>query len=120
MTEREYDGDMKHNELTVIPVERIESKIFYICRRKVMFDRDLADLYGVTTGNLNLAVRRNKERFPDEDFMFQLTAKEFEAFRSLILQNAISNRGGIRKLPYAFTEQGVAMLSSVLKSKRAI
>jgi ORF6N domain len=120
MTESEYDGDMKHNELTVIPVERIESKIFYIRGRKVMFDRDLADLYGVTTGNLNLAVRRNKERFPDEDFMFQLTAKEFEAFRSLILQNAISNCGGIRKLPYAFTEQGVAMLSSVLKSKRAI
>jgi phage regulator Rha-like protein len=111
---------MKHNELTVIPVERIESKIFYIRGRKVMFDRDLADLYGVTTGNLNLAVRRNKERFPDDDFMFQLTAKEFEAFRSLILQNAISKRGGIRKLSHAFTEQGVAMLSSVLRSKRAI
>jgi hypothetical protein len=111
---------MKHIEVTLIPVERIESKIYFIRGKKVMFDRDLADLYGVSTGNLNLAVRRNRERFPDDDFMFQLTVREFETFKSLILQNAISKRGGIRKPPYAFTEQGVAMLSSVLKSKRAI
>jgi hypothetical protein len=104
----------------IIPSERIESKIYLIRGKKVLLDRDLAALYGVTTGNFNLAVRRNNERFPDDDFMFQLTDKEFEAFKSLILQNAISKRGGTRKLPYVFTEQGVAMLSSVLNSKRAI
>jgi len=85
-----------------------------------MLDRDLAELYGVSTKRLNEQVKRNKERFP-EDFMFQLTKKEF-----LMLQNeasasrsqfATSKRGGRRYLPYAFTEQGVAMLSSVLNSK---
>ncbi|MFH0774752.1 MAG: ORF6N domain-containing protein [bacterium] len=84
-----------------------------------MLDRDLAELYGVTTGNLNKAVRRNLERFP-EDFMLQLTKEEFDA---LIFHFGISKtegRGGRRYLPYAFTEQGVAMLSSVLNSKRAI
>lgn len=76
-----------------------------------MLDANLAELYGVTTGNLNLAVRRNKRRFP-KDFMFRLNAEEFD---SLLLQNAISKgRGGRRTLPYAFTEHGVAMLSSVL------
>lgn len=84
--------------------------------QKVMLDRDLAELYGVTTGNLNLAVRRNRNRFPG-DFMFQLSAEETS---SLLLQFAISKtRGGRRTQPYAFTEQGVAMLSSVLKSDRA-
>lgn len=83
-----------------------------------MIDADLADLYQVATGNLNLAVRRNVERFP-EDFMFQLTAEEFE---NLSLQSAMSSSrwGGRRYLPYAFTEHGVAMLSAVLKSKRAV
>lgn len=83
-----------------------------------MIDADLADLYQVATGNLNLAVRRNVERFP-EDFMFQLTVEEFE---NLSLQNAMSSLewGGRRYLPYAFTEHGVAMLSAVLKSKRAV
>jgi hypothetical protein len=84
-----------------------------------MLASDLAQLYGVTTFNLNLAVKRNQKRFP-EDFMFQLTKEEAEALR---LQNAISKppgRGGRRYLPYAFTEQGVAMLSSVLRSDRAI
>jgi hypothetical protein len=84
-----------------------------------MIDRDLAELYSVTTGNLNLAVKRNLERFPT-DFMFQLTKEEFQV---LILQNAISKKtgsGGIRKLPYAFAEHGVLMLSSILNSKRAI
>lgn len=83
-----------------------------------MLDANLAELYGVTTGALNQAIKRNAERFP-EDFMFQLTAEEYN---SLISQIAISKpgRGGRRKLPYAFTEQGVAMLSSVLNSERAI
>ena len=81
-----------------------------------MFDKDLAKLYGVTTFNLNKAVKRNIDRFP-EDFMFQLTKGEFE---NLIFHFGISSWGGTRKLPYVFTEQGVAMLSSVLNSKRAI
>ena len=94
----------------------IEKKIFLIRGMNVMLDRDLAELYGASTGNLNLAVKRNLDRFPD-DFMFQLTKEEFQ---NLILQFATSRWGGTRKLPYAFTEQGVAMLSSVLNSKRAI
>jgi len=104
--------------LEVIPVERIASRIYVIRRQKVMIDSDLAELYDVLTKNLNLAVRRNKRRFP-EDFMFRLTAKEAQALR---LQNATSKsggRGGRRYVPYVFTEQGVAMLSSVLKSERA-
>ena len=94
----------------------IISKIYFIRGQKVMLDRDLAALYGVTTGNLNKAVRRNPARFP-EDFMFQLTREEHN---NLIFQNGISNWGGVRKLPFAFTESGVAMLSSVLKSETAI
>ena len=81
-----------------------------------MMDKDLAEMYGVTTGNLNKAVNRNMKRFPD-DFMFQLKSEEF---KNLIFQNGISNWGGTRKMPYAFTEQGVAMLSGVLNSDRAI
>ncbi len=103
----------------MIPDELVMNKIYLIRGQKVMLDRDLAELYGVTTGNLNLAVKRNKKRFP-KDFIFQLTKEEFEA---LILQNAISKkqgRGGTRKLPYAFTEQGVSMLSGVLNSGIAI
>ncbi len=84
--------------------------------KRVMLDKDLAELYGVTTGNLNKAVKRNYARFPD-DFMFQLTKKEFN---NLIFQIGISSWGGRRKLPYVFTEQGVAMLSGVLHSDRAI
>ena len=85
---------------------------------KVMLDSDLAELYGVTTGNLNKAVNRNLERFP-HDFMFQLSKSEYQG---LIFQIGISNegRGGRRKLPFVFTEYGVAMLSSVLNSKQAI
>jgi phage regulator Rha-like protein len=115
-----YDEEMKHNDLTIIPVERIENKIFYIRGKKVMFDDDLAELYGVETKVLNKAVKRNSERFPDEDFVFQLNKKEFENFESLRFQIGTSNRGGRRYLPFVFTEQGVAMLSSVLTSKRAI
>ena len=99
-----------------IPSEIIENKIFLIREQKVMLDRDLAELYGVQTGNLNKAVKRNLKRFPD-DFMFQLTKEEFG---NLKFQFGISRWGGTRRLPYVFTEQGVAMLSGVLNSDRAI
>ena len=105
------------NTLSLIPNELIEQKIYLIRRHKVMLDTDLAALYGVTTGNLNLAVRRNPKRFPP-DFMFQLSQEETQ---SLLLQTArAKGRGGRRTPPYAFTEQGVSMLSSVLNSERAI
>ena len=81
-----------------------------------MLDRDLADMYGVETRVLNQSIKRNLNRFP-KDFMFQLSEKEF---KNLISQNVTSSWGGTRKLPYAFTEQGVAMLSSVLNSETAI
>ena len=102
------------NEL--IPQEVVEHKIYLIRGHNVMFDKDLAKLYKVSTGRLNEQVKRNIRRFP-EDFMFQLTKDELE---NLISQIAISSWGGIRKLPYVFTEQGVAMLSSVLNTERAI
>ena len=91
-------------------------KIYLFRGKKVMLDRDLSELYDVTTGNLNKAVKRNINRFP-EDFMFQLTKEEFD---NLIFQIGTSSWGGTRKLPYAFTEQGVAMLSGILNSDRAI
>ena len=100
----------------IIPNEIIENRIFLIRGKKVMFDKDLAKLYGVLTKNLNKAVSRNIERFP-EDFMFQLTKDELQSLR---FHFGTSNRGGRRYMPYVFTEQGVAMLSSVLKSKQAI
>ncbi len=100
----------------VLPDEVVMNKIYLIRDVKVMLDKDLAELYGVTTSNLNKAVNRNIIRFPD-DFMFQLTKEEFE---NLMFQIGTSSWGGTRKLPYAFTEQGVAMLSSVLRSDRAI
>jgi len=104
--------------MELVPEERIEKSILLIRGHKVMLDRDLAELYGVPTGRLNEQVGRNISRFPD-DFMFQLTAEEAASLRSQI---AISKpaRGGRRYLPYAFTEHGVAMLSSVLNSDRAI
>jgi hypothetical protein len=100
----------------LVPSDRIESKIYSIRDKKVMLDRDLAELYGVDTKVLNQAVKRNNERFP-ADFMFQLSYKEFTDLKSQIVT---SSWGGVRKLPYAFTELGIAMLSSVLNSKRAI
>lgn len=102
----------------LIPQERIERKIFLIRGQKVMLDKDLAQLYGVSTGRFNEQVKRNIRRFP-EDFMFQLTKEEF---KNWISQIAISNRDkmGLRKRPYAFTEQGIAMLSGVLHSERAV
>ena len=100
-----------------IPAERIEKAILLVRGQKVMLDRDLAELYGVTTGNLNKAVKRNLDRFPP-DFMFQLKQEEYESLR---FQFGILKKGQHSKyLPYAFTEQGVAMLSSVLRSKRAV
>ena len=97
--------------------ESIESKILLIRGKKVMLDKDLAKLYGVITGNFIKAVKRNIKRFP-EDFMFQLTKKEDDSLR---FQFGILKRGRHSKyLPYAFTEQGVAMLSSVLHSERAV
>jgi ORF6N domain len=102
----------------VTTIERIERSIFLVRGHKVLLDVDLAALYGVPTKRLNEQVRRNRARFP-EDFMFQLTAEEMASLRS---QFATSNkgRGGRRYAPYAFTEQGVAMLSTVLNSERAI
>lgn len=94
----------------------IANKIYIIRDKRVMLDSDLAELYEVETRALNQAVKRNIERFP-EMFMFHLTQEEFEI---LISQNVTSSWGGTRKLPYVFTEQGVAMLSSVLRSKKAI
>jgi hypothetical protein len=119
-------------------IQNIQNKIYVIRGQRVMLDRDLAELYGVKTGRLNEQVKRNIERFP-EDFMFQLTKGEFEIWKSqiatsnssenqdvnvLISQIAtskpIEKRGGTQKTPYAFTENGVAMLSSVLRSPLAI
>jgi phage regulator Rha-like protein len=100
----------------VIPVERVASRIYLIRGEKVMLDFDLAELYGVPTKVLNQAVRRNKDRFP-EDFMFQLKDQEFANLRSQIVT---SSWGGRRRPPYVFTEQGVAMLATVLRSEKAI
>ncbi|MDE5611736.1 MAG: ORF6N domain-containing protein [Odoribacter sp.] len=98
----------------------IRSKIYEIRGQRVMLDKDLAELYQVTTGNLNKSVQRNIKRFP-ADFMFQLTKEEFDQLKAnLIFQNGTSSWGGTRKLPYAFTEQGLAMLSGILNSDTAI
>ena len=108
---------MKKLAIALLPQETIESKIFFLRGKRVMLDRALAILYGVETRALNQAVRRNMRRFP-EDFMFQITKEEFNSLRSHFVT---LKRGQHRKyLPYVFTEQGVAMLSSVLNSERAI
>ncbi len=106
------------HEMEVVPQQLIENKILIVRGKKVMLDRDLAMLYGVETRTLNQAVKRNMQRFP-EDFMFQLTTGEMKIWKSQIV---ISNKEkmGLRRRPYAFTENGVAMLSSVLNSDRAI
>lgn len=108
----------KNEQAALMPVERISQSILILRGQRVLLDANLATLYGVPTGTLVQAVKRNLERFP-EVFMFQLTADEWAALRS---QFVISNegRGGRRYSPYAFSEQGVAMLSSVLKSPHAI
>ena len=113
-----------------VSIEAIKNRIYLIRGQRVMLDRDLSELYDVTTGRLNEAVKRNIERFP-EDFMFRLDKDEWTRLKSQIAisnpkadamksQIAISNRGGDRALPYAFTELGIAMLSSVLRSSIAI
>lgn len=108
----------KTNDKNIIRVsdEQVVSRIYVVRDKKVMLDRDLSELYQVETRVLNQAVQRNIDRFP-WDFMFQLSAKEFEDLKS---QFVTSSWGGIRKLPYAFTEQGVSMLSGVLNSEVAI
>ncbi|MEK7150348.1 MAG: ORF6N domain-containing protein, partial [Patescibacteria group bacterium] len=105
-------------EIIAIPNERIIKGIFLIRGKKVMIDRDLANLYGVETRSLNQAVRRNADRFP-ADFMFQLNQQETNIWKSQIVMSTAEKKG-LRKKPLVFTEQGVAMLSSVLNSKRAI
>jgi hypothetical protein len=102
----------------MLPVEIIERRIYLVRGHKVMLDRDLAEMYCVPTKQLNQQVRRNISRFP-RDFMFQLTAAEDSSLRSQIVTSKKS-RGGRRYAPFVFTEQGIAMLSSVLKSERAI
>lgn len=93
---------------------KVEQMIYFVRRERVILDSDLAELYGVTTGNLNKAVNRNKDRFP-KDFMFELNQREFDEIK----ENS-GKHGGRRKLPKVFTESGVAMLSGVLKSKEAV
>ncbi len=132
-------NSIKTTELVLLPMEKVVSKILLIRKKKVMLDRDLAELYGVETKSLNRAVKRNLKRFPT-DFMFQLNKEELKFLKSqsMILNNNLrsqfetsslryqsgtlkNGRGQhIKYLPYVFTEQGVAMLSSVLNSERAI
>jgi hypothetical protein len=107
------------SEPSLVPVERIERAILLIRNRKVMLDADLASLYGVETRVLVQAVKRNLERFP-ADFMFQLSKEEVDFLRSQIVTLKRGRGQHSKYLPYAFTEQGVAMLSSVLRSPRAI
>jgi len=111
-----YMSDLEYK--VMIPEEVILSKIYLIRGQKVMLDRDLAELYGVETKYLKRQVKRNSNRFP-EDFMFELSKDEFEAWRC---QNVTSNsdRQGLRYAPFAFTEHGVLMLSSVLSSDKAV
>ncbi len=108
---------MMADNRSLIPVEQIERSILVIRGQKVILDKDLALLYGVETKFLVRAVKRNFDRFPS-DFMFQLSSEEFDHLRCQL--GTSSSRGGRRYAPYAFTEQGVAMLSSVLRSSRAV
>ncbi len=118
-TLQETKSEIIVKELAML--ESIQSMIYEIRGVKVMLDKDLARMYGVETGRLNEAVKRNKKRFPS-DFMFQLTGDEYEILVSqfAISNNKQNNRGGNRFNPYVFTEQGVAMLSSVLRSDIAV
>src|SRR5688572_24994313 len=111
-------GMVKNQTSLAVPDEMVMNKIYYIRSMKVMFDSDLAELYGVETKRLKEAVRRNRERFP-EDFMFELTKHEFDILRTQIASSRISH-GGSRYLPMLFTEHGVLMLSSVLNSAKAV
>ena len=111
--------DKNSNETSLISLDLVERKIYVVRGQKAMLDSDSATLYGVETRVLNQAVKRNNQRFP-EDFMFQLTKEEFENLKSQSVTSNSGNYGGRRKLPYVFTEQGLAMLSSVLNSERAV
>lgn len=103
----------------IVPLERIAARIYLIRGQSVMLDFDLAELYGVETRVLVQALKRNLERFP-EDFMFQLSKDELQNWRSQIVMSNPGAKMGLRRQPYAFSEHGVAMLSSVLRSRRAI
>jgi phage regulator Rha-like protein len=103
---------------SLIPIERIEQKIYVLRGERVMIDSDLAEIYGVTTFNFNKAVKRNINRFP-EDFMFQLTKEEYESLRFQIGMSK-TGRGGRRYLPYVFTEHGAIMAANILSSERAV
>jgi hypothetical protein len=104
---------------TIVTQERIESAVLLLRGEKVLLDADLAELYGVSTKALNQAVKRNRSRFPG-DFMFRLAPQELAHWRSQIVTSNPGAKMGLRRAPYAFTEQGVAMLSSVLRSQRAV
>lgn len=105
-------------EKSIVPDEAVMDKIYYIREQKVMLDHNLAELYGVETKRLKEAVRRNKTRFP-KDFMFQMNKKELENWKTQF-ESSNHSRGGLRYVPFCFTEQGVTMLSCVLNSERAI
>jgi ORF6N domain len=117
LAEMSPKAQTKSSGLAVVSVAAVQARILVIREHQVMLDQDLAELYGVETGALTRAVRRNEERFPS-DFMFQLTKDEYADLRSQI--GISSGHGGRRYPPYVFTEQGVAMLSSVLRSGRAV
>ena len=106
----------KNKEIVVIDETTIKSKIYYLRNQKVMLDFELAEIYGYTTTRFNEQVKNNAEKF-DDDFMFQLTKSEFE---NLISKKSTSSWGGRRKLPYAFTEQGIYMLMTVLRGELAV
>ena len=118
MANTQADHQKTTQEAAIVPVERIENCIHVLRGEKIMLDSDLAALYNVKTEAINQAVKRNLNRFPD-DFMFQITTEEKEFLTSQIVISK-TGRGGRRTLPYAFTEQGVAMLSSVLRSEQAV
>ncbi len=110
---------MPTSSKSLIPIERIEKSILLIRGHKVILDSDLAKLYGVETKVFNQAVKRNISRFP-KDFMFQMNKEELEIWRSQIVTSNPAAKMGLRRRPYVFTEHGVAMLSSVLNSERAV
>jgi ORF6N domain len=112
-------GRVSESKGSVVPIERIESRILLVRGHKVLLDADLAALYGVATRVLNQAVKRNRERFP-ADFMFRLSAKELEAWRSHFVMSNPGARMGLRRAPFAFTEHGALMAATVLNSRRAV